>query len=178
MLLKQSARLLVPLYVALVASTVGANSKPSESGLNPCLSRSAELGDSAFWATTAVEQYAAGDYQSAVATVDACFNIWGAAAGHEQKKLHDAGTQCPRTGKVSARAKAKIHEDYLMNDVSLALWAKARSLHELGKIEQAKVTYGRCVYMTCGRAWDPQGWFWSPAQDCATFAQKLLKEER
>ena len=178
MLLKQSARLLVPLYVALVASTVGANAKPSESGLNPCLSRSAELGDSAFWATTAVEQYAAGDYQSAVATVDACFNIWGAAAGHEQKKLHDTGTQCPRTGKVSARAKAKIHEDYLMNDVSLALWAKARSLHELGNIEQAKVTYGRCVYMTCGRAWDPQGWFWSPAQDCATFARKLLKEER
>ena len=35
MLLKQSARLLVPLYVALVASTVGANAKPSESGLNP-----------------------------------------------------------------------------------------------------------------------------------------------
>ena len=46
-----------------------------------------------------------------------------------------------------------------MNDVSTALWAKARSQHQLGDIEQAKVTYGRCVYMACGRAWDPKGGF-------------------
>ena len=146
-----------------------------EAGANPCVSRSAELGDSAFWANTAVAQYADGDYEAAVTTVDACFGIWGAKAGQQQKKLHEEGTKCPRTGRVSARAKAKIHENYLMNDVSTALWARARSQHQLGDIEQAKVTYGRCVYMACGRAWDPKGWFWSPAQDCATFARKLLK---
>ena len=148
-----------------------------EAGANPCVSRSAELGDSAFWANTGVAQYADGDYEAAVTTVDACFGIWGAKAGQQQKKLHEEGAKCPRTGRVSARAKAKIHENYLMNDVSTALWAKARSQHQLGDIEQAKVTYGRCVYMACGRAWDPKGWFWSPAQDCATFARKLLKTE-
>ena len=141
---------------------------------SPCSERTpvcqvCRTGDSAFGANTAVAWD--GDYETAVTTV------WGAKAGQQQKKLHEEGTKCPRTGRVSARAKAKIHENYLMNDVSTALLAKARSQHQLGDIEQAKVTYGRCVYMACGRAWDPKGWFWSPAQDCATFARKLLKTE-
>ena len=42
-------------------------------------------------------------------------------------------------------------------------------------MELAKEAYGQCVYMACGRAWDPKGWFWSPAEDCAKFARKLLK---
>ena len=176
MVLKIQARAVAAFLVGVALSSAVWAEIP-EAGANPCLSRSAELGDSAFWANTAVAQYADGDYEAAVTTVDACFGIWGAKAGQQQKKLHEEGTKCPRTGRVSARAKAKIHENYLMNDVSTALWAKARSQHQLGDIEQAKVTYGRCVYMACGRAWDPKGWFWSPAQDCATFARKLLKTE-
>ena len=174
MVLKIQARAVAAFLVGVALSSAVWAEIP-EAGANLCVSRSAELGDSAFWANTAVAQYADGDYEAAVTTVDACFGIWGAKAGQQQKKLHEEGTKCPRTGRVSARAKAKIHENYLMNDVSTALWAKARSQHELGDIEQAKVTYGRCVYMACGRAWDPKGWFWSPAQDCATFARKLLK---
>ena len=176
MVLKIQARAVAAFLVGVALSSAVWAEIP-EAGANPCVSRSAELGDSAFWANTAVAQYAGGDYEAAVTTVDACFSIWGAKAGQQQKKLHEEGTKCPRTGRVSARAKAKIHENYLMNDVSTALWAKARSQHQLGDIEQAKVTYGRCVYMACGRAWDPKGWFWSPAQDCATFARKLLKTE-
>jgi len=176
MVLKIQARAVAAFLLGVALSSAVWAEIP-EAGANPCVSRSAELGDSAFWANTAVAQYADGDYEAAVTTVDACFGIWGAKAGQQQKKLHEEGTKCPRTGRVSARAKAKIHENYLMNDVSTALWAKARSQHQLGDIEQAKVTYGRCVYMACGRAWDPKGWFWSPAQDCATFARKLLKTE-
>ncbi len=176
MVLKIQARAVAAFLVGVALSSAVWAEIP-EAGANPCVSMSAELGDSAFWANTAVAQYADGDYEAAVTTVDACFGIWGAKAGQQQKKLHEEGAKCPRTGRVSARAKAKIHENYLMNDVSTALWAKARSQHQLGDIEQAKVTYGRCVYMACGRAWDPKGWFWSPAQDCATFARKLLKTE-
>ena len=176
MVLKIQARAVAAFLVGVALSSAVWAEIP-EAGANPCVSRSAELGDSAFWANTAVAQYADGDYEAAVTTVDACFGIWGAKAGQQQKKLHEEGAKCPRTGRVSARAKAKIHENYLMNDVSTALWAKARSQHQLGDIEQAKVTYGRCVYMACGRAWDPNGWFWSPAEDCATFARKLLKTE-
>ena len=176
MVLKIQARAVAAFLVGVALSSAVWAEIP-EAGANPCVSSSAELGDSAFWANTAVAQYADGDYEAAVTTVDACFGIWGAKAGQQQKKLHEEGAKCPRTGRVSARAKAKIHENYLMNDVSTALWAKARSQHELGDIEQAKVTYGRCVYMACGRAWDPNGWFWSPAEDCATFARELLKTE-
>ena len=93
----------------------------------------------------------------------------------KQKKLHKKRNSCPPTGKVKTRIKRKIEKNYLMNDVSMALWAKARSHHELGQIDLAKQTYGQCVYMTCGRAWDPKGWFWSPAKDCADKARALLK---
>jgi hypothetical protein len=144
---------------------------------SPCLSQSATLGDSAYWATEAVTQYANQDFIGAVQTVDACFDIWAPEAGQAQKSMFDEGVKCPRTGRVSKKTKAKIQENYLMNDVSMALWAKARSLHELGDLEQAKAAYGQCVHMACGRAWDPKGWFWSPAEDCATFARKLLNDD-
>ena len=144
-------------------------------GENPCLSTDPALGDSAFWASKAVEQFADGRFTDAVNTVDACFAQWGPDAGQQQKKLHKKRNSCPPTGKVKARIKRKIEKNYLMNDVSMALWAKARSHHELGQMDLAKQTYGQCVYMTCGRAWDPKGWFWSPAKDCADKARALLK---
>jgi hypothetical protein len=67
-----------------------------------------------------------------------------------------------------------------MNDVSMALWTKARSLDELGLDIYAMEAYVECINMTHGRIWDsggyePQGWFWSPAEDCADRAQKYLK---
>ena len=77
-------------------------------------------------------------------------------------------------GGNQSQKERKIEKNWLMNDVSTALWAKARSLHKLDEIELAKTSYGRCVYMSCGRTWDPQGWFWSPAKDCAKYARDLL----
>ena len=141
---------------------------------NPCVSSDPSLGDSAHWAVLAVEQFAALDYQAAVDTVNACFDRWGPAAGHQQKAMHNRNKRCPRTGKVSKRARKKIEANYLINDVSLALWAKARSLDRLGDKRLARDAYGQCVYMSCGRAWDPKGWYWSPAQDCAEQVQPLL----
>lgn len=150
------------------------NGDPLSAAPSPCQSSLQGLGDSAAWASQAVKNFAQGQHADAIATVDACFSQWGPQAGHQQKRLHDKGKKCPRTGKVSNKAKAKIQENYLMNDVSMALWAKARSLHALGKDELAKQAYGQCIFMTCGRAWDPKGWFWSPAEDCAEQVQDLL----
>jgi hypothetical protein len=31
--------------------------------------------------------------------------------------------------------------------------------------------------MSHGRAWDPNGWFWSPSNDCAKRAKKLLNKK-
>lgn len=140
-----------------------------------CISKDPKLSDSAFWATTAVELFAEGKYADAVTTVSACFSLWGPAAGQQQKTLYDKGARCPPTGEVNEREKEKIDRNGLMNDVSMALWAQARSLHELDDIESARQAYARCIYMACGRAWDPQGWFWSPAEDCAEKAKALIE---
>ena len=175
MTIRSTFFLLIFFLMALTADSLADDATASNADIDPCVSDSSDLGDSAAWAVRAITQYADGQHQAAVTTVDACFDIWAPEAGQSQKAMFEAGGKCPRTGRVSKKTKAKIQENYLMNDVSMALWAKARSLHELGDLELAKETYGQCVYMACGRAWDPKGWFWSPAQDCAKFARKLLK---
>lgn len=141
---------------------------------NYCISANPALGDTAYWAVTAVELFAEEKYADAVAVVDACFGLWGAAGGQKQKALYDAGAKCPGVGAVSMRDKRKIEANGVLNDVAFALWAKARSLHELGQIEAAKQAYAQCIYMACGRAWDPNGWYWNPAEDCAKFGKKLM----
>ena len=143
---------------------------------NPCYSTDPSLGDSAYWASTAVSLFAQQNYEAAVATVDACFKYWGPKAGQAQKKLRDSDVPLPPTGRVNAEMKAKIGKDYLINDVAMALWAKSRSLHELKRNEEAKQSYAQCLYMEHGRAWDPNGWFWSPAEDCAVYARKLARK--
>ena len=155
-------------------TTVGADANEAEP-MNYCVSADPALGDTAYWAITAVELFAAEKYSESIEVVDACFGLWGAAGGQQQKELHDSGAKCPAVGKVSSRDQRKIEANGIVNDVAFALWAKARSQHELGEIEAAKQTYAQCIYMTCGRAWDPKGWYWSPAEDCAKYGKKLLK---
>lgn len=157
---------------ALADETVEA---PASETNSPCISTDPSVSDSSKWAITAVEQFANKQYSEAVATVDACFDQWAPAAGQQQKVMHDNNTACPNTGNVGKRDKRKIDANGLLNDASMALWAKARSLHELGDDDAALTAYGQCVYMSCGRAWDPGGWYWSPAKDCAEQVQPLLK---
>ena len=162
-------------FMALTSNMIFANSSMSDLvQKNSCISMSPELGDSAYWAVTAIEQFAAKKFSKAIETVDMCFGQWGPEAGQKQKVMNRKNKVCPATGKVSSRKKRKIDKNYLMNDVSMALWAKARSQHELGQLDSAIKTYGQCVYMACGRAWDPKGWFWSPALDCAEQVRELI----
>ncbi len=159
----------------LTWSTAWSEDAVDEDGAEDTTSATAcTTSDPSDWAITSVELFAEEKYAEAVATVDACFAQWGPQGGQQQKAMHDDGTKCPRTGKVNNKTKQKIHDNGLVNDVSMALWAKARSLHELGELEAAKQAYSQCVYMACGRAWDPNGWFWSPAEDCAKNVQELL----
>ena len=165
----------VGMLAVLLAPPVSAEDDAEESTPDEaCISTDPDVTDNARWAITAVELFSNEQYADAVATVDACFSLWGPAAGQQQKALYDEGAACPPTGEVSRRTRESIHANGLLNDVSMALWAKARSLHELDQIEPAKQAYAQCIYMACGRAWDPQGWFWSPAEDCAEHASELL----
>ena len=72
-----------------MSSTGFANSPDTgDINTNPCLSTDPDIGDSAFWASKAVEQFADAKFTDAVSTVDACFAQWGPEAGQQQKKLH------------------------------------------------------------------------------------------
>ena len=94
-----------------------------------------------------------------------------------KKKKYENNVKQPSLGKVDWREKKTIQENYLLNDVSMALWAKAVSLEMLEKNEILKKAYSQCIYMSHGRAWDPNGWFWSPSNDCAKRAKKLLNKK-
>ena len=78
--------------------------------------------------------------------------------------MHDNNIQAPAVGKVNPKQKKAIQENYLLNDVSMALWTKAVSLDKLGLNIYAMEAYVECINMTHGRIWDsggyePNGWF-------------------
>ncbi|PKG99270.1 hypothetical protein [Paraglaciecola sp. MB-3u-78] len=143
--------------------------------LNPCISKDPALGDSAYWANTSIELYTEKKYKEAIKTVDACFNQWASGAVKLQSTFNNKKVKAPPLGKFTESEKKEIHDNYLLNDVSLALWVKARSLEETNEIELAKKMYSNCIFLTHGRAWDPKGWFWNPSADCIKRGRKLLK---
>ena len=140
-----------------------------------CYSTDPELGDSAHWAATSIDLFDKNKYKEAVSVVDACFSKFSYDAVVMQKKFNAQNAKFPPSGRVSRKEREKIHENWAVNDVSVALWSKARSLEEMGDIELAKITYSQCIFLTHGRAWDPKGWFWVPASDCADRGRKLIQ---
>ena len=139
-----------------------------------CYSTDSELSDSAYWATTSIDLFDKNKYKAAVSIVDACFSIFSYEAVVMQKKFNAQNAKFPPSGRVSRKEKEKIHDNWAVNDVSVALWSKARSLEEMGNIDLAKIAYSQCIFLAHGRAWDPKGWFWVPASDCAKRARKLI----
>ncbi|VAW15972.1 hypothetical protein MNBD_BACTEROID05-991 [hydrothermal vent metagenome] len=70
-------------------------------------------------------------------------------------------------------SKEKIFSFWALNDVGTSLYIKGESLKRAGKNDEAKVAFKALVdnyyYAQC---WDPQGWFWKPAEA----AQQALDE--
>ena len=142
---------------------------------NPCFSSNSDVSDSAYWSSTAITLLTEKRYEEAVAVVDLCMKFWSSDAVAKQNEMIKNKTPSPKVGAVTYFEKAAIQKNYLINDVSMALWTKARALHELNLVAPAKIAYAKCINMSHGRAWDPNGWFWSPSEDCANRAKKLLR---
>ncbi len=141
-----------------------------------CFSTDPKLSDSAFWASKAIDLFAKKQYEESIITVDACFDIYTPEAVIMQNRFNSENKRLPPSGRVSRNEKEKIHSNWAVNDVSIAIWAKARSLDVLGRKELAMKAYSQCIFLTHGRAWDPNGWFWSPSADCAKKAKKYLNK--
>jgi tetratricopeptide (TPR) repeat protein len=140
-----------------------------------CFSTDPEMGDSAYWASAAINFYNSGQHKKAIVVVDNCFDYYAEDALYQQSQLKKAKTPTPPIGRVDFREKEKVHANYALNDVSMALWAKAVSAEKIGDIDIAMDAYSKCIYLDYGRAWDPNGWFWSPSADCAKRGKGLLK---
>ncbi|NCX42577.1 MAG: hypothetical protein EBX14_05185 [Proteobacteria bacterium] len=129
-----------------------------------CYSKDPELSDSSYWASSAIDLFANQKYRESIDVVDACFDTFSSEAVIMQNNFNKNNIKQPPEGRVSRKIREEIHKNWAVNDVSVALWSKARSLEEIGMIDQAK-----------NRAWDPKGWFWSPALDCVKRGKKLIK---
>ena len=163
------------LYISLIVVIFSLNiTADGGNGKVNCYSKDPELGDSAAWAAQAIEFFSQNKFTESIEVVDSCFNIFASDAVIMQKELNAKKVKYPPSGRVSRREKEKIHDNWAVNDVSVALWSKARSLEEMGNIDLAKIAYSQCIFLTHGRAWDPKGWFWVPASDCVERGQKLV----
>lgn len=65
-------------------------------------------------------------------------------------------------------SKEKIFSYWALNDVGTALFAKGEYYRKAGNIEEAKKAYQKLIdEFSYAQCWDPQGWFWKPAEAAA-----------
>ncbi len=92
-----------------------------------------------------------------------CINQYGAKA----KEMQNSLTEYP------FGEKDKIFAYWALNDVGTCLFIQGEAYRNAGKTDEAKAAYKKLIdeyfYAQC---WDPQGWFWKPAEA----AQQKLDE--
>ena len=160
------------LTISLTSTNIYALSDDEQSY---CFSTDPELGDSAYWASAAINFYNSGQHKKAISVVDNCIDYYVEDALYQQSQLKKAKIPPPPIGRVDFREKEKVFANYAVNDVSMALWTKAVAAEKIGEIDLAMDAYAKCIYLDYGRAWDPGGWFWNPSEDCAKRGKRLIK---
>lgn len=111
-------------------------------------------------------------YAQSMRYADECINEFSARAMREQKSLEESRVGIPPTGAVdSPNDRRKIFDHWAVNDVATAYFVRgqaAERLHTQLKETKYKLlaieSYKSASRLTYGRCWDPQGWFWSPAE--------------
>ncbi len=127
------------------------------------------LTTSAEFATAAWNAYNQNDFARAIELANECISRWEGDAIQQQSSL----TQAPPNGKVTEDEKKAIFVNWALNDVGTAYFIKALSLEKLGKTAEAKDTYTTVTTFPYARCWDPQGWFWSPAETASVNLARL-----
>ena len=98
---------------------------------------------------------AANDLDATVAYVSKTLELYASKA----KEMQDSLTEYPW------ESKDKIFSYWALNDVGTALFILGQAYQNAGKGQEAQETYKKLIdeyfYAQC---WDPQGWFWKPAE--------------
>ena len=116
-----------------------------------------DFGDytSSFMVNKAWAALAAKDLDAVVAYTSKVIELYGSKAKEMQSSL----TEYPW------ESKDKIFSYWALNDVGTALFILAEAYRNADKKEDAQETYKKLIdeyfYSQC---WDPQGWFWKPAE--------------
>jgi tetratricopeptide (TPR) repeat protein len=105
--------------------------------------------------TKAWKALEAGDLDGVLAYTNKCIELYGA----EAKKMQNSLTGYP-TGKDE-----DIFKHWALNDVATSLFIQGEAFRKAGNMDEAKVAYQKLIdNYSYGQAWDPQGWFWKPAE--------------
>jgi len=148
-------QVLLPIVAAALFTTTA-------SAQQPCLKKA--------WAT--LNQ---ADYAGAIEASTDCIDQFAARAMREQASLEAAHEKQPPTGAVeSSFDKKKIFDRWAVNDIATAYFIRGQAAERLLKRratvqykELAHDSYTAATHLSYGRCWDPQGWFWSPAEAAA-----------
>jgi len=95
------------------------------------------------------------DLDAVIAYTNKCLELYRKKAVEMQKSL----TEYPW------ESKEKIFSYWALNDVGTCLFIKGEAYRNAGNTEEAKKAYEDLVdNFYFAQAWDPQGWFWKPAE--------------
>ncbi len=96
-----------------------------------------------------------GDLEAVLAYTNKCIELYADQA----KKMQSSLTAYP-TG-----SNDQIFSYWALNDVATSLFIQGEAYRKVNKKDEALAAYKRVVNeFSFGQAWDPQGWFWKPAE--------------
>lgn len=135
--------------LALATFFVGCSSTPP-----PKQPAALDFGDSTSQTltTNAWNALGEGNYMNAIKYTERCAELYEEEARKMQSSLN-------------AKAHVdEVHDYWALNDVGTSYFIKGEALAKLGKKSEAVVAY-KVVRdeLSYAQAWDPKGWFWSPA---------------
>lgn len=96
-----------------------------------------------------------GDLEGVLAYTNKCIELYADQA----KKMQSSLTAYP-TG-----TNDQIFSYWALNDIATSLFIQGEAYRKANKKDEAIAAYKRAVdEFSYGQAWDPQGWFWKPAE--------------
>jgi len=113
----------------------------------------------------------AGRWEEAIARADECTSRFSQAAEATQTKLAQQSVPPPPVGPVPDDLRRTIASRGPLNDVATCWFMRGRASETLGRTSVAVQAYQTALRFPHARCWDPNGWFWSPAEA----AQERLK---
>ncbi len=114
-----------------------------------------------------------GNYSKVIEKTDGCINQFGTQAEREQKSLTQDGTPQPRNSGFTEDEKRLTLSRGVLNDVATCYFIKGQALEKLDRVNDAKEAYKKAQDFPHARTWDPNGWFWSPAEASSDRLTKL-----